>query len=105
MIEKLAINGGKKTIKNKFSPYKTIGKEEISAANKVLKSGILSGFEASKSQKFYGGKFVRKFEEKIKNFFKVKYAITVNSWTSGISIAVGVLTLSQEMKLLLAHGQ
>ena len=70
MIEKLAINGGKKTIKNKFSPYKTIGKEEISAANKVLKSGILSGFEASKSQKFYGGKFVRKFEEKIKNFLK-----------------------------------
>ena len=93
MIEKLAINGGKKTIKNKFSPYKTIGKEEISAANKVLKSGILSGFEASKSQKFYGGKFVRKFEEKIKNFFKVKYAITVNSWTSGISIAVGSLDI------------
>ena len=41
-----------KTIKNKFSPYKTIGKEEISAANKVLKSGILSGFEASKVRNF-----------------------------------------------------
>ena len=49
MIEKLAINGGK-TIKNKFSPYKTIGKEEISAANKVLKSEFYQVLRHQKSE-------------------------------------------------------
>lgn len=93
MKKKLALYGGKKLIKSKFSKYKTIGKQEIAAANKVLKSGVLSGFEASKSEKFYGGKFVKKFEKTIKNFFNVKYAVCVNSWTSGISIAVGSLDI------------
>ena len=93
MKKKLAVYGGKKLIKSKFSTYRTIGKEEITAATEVLKSGVLSGFEASKSKKFFGGKFVRKFEEVIKKFFNVKYAVTVNSWTSGISIAVGSLDI------------
>lgn len=102
MKTKLAINGGKKLIKKKFSTYKTIGKEEIDIVTKVLRSGELSGFEASKSEKFYGGKFVKKFESKIKNFFNVKHAITVNSWTSGISIAVGSLDLEPGDEVLVS---
>ena len=35
-----------------LKPYRTIHKEEIKAANEVLRSGILSGFEASKTNKF-----------------------------------------------------
>ena len=40
----------------KIKRYNPIGKEEIKAANKVLKSGVLSDFIGSKSKKFYGGK-------------------------------------------------
>jgi perosamine synthetase len=74
-----------------FKRYNTIGKEEIIAANKVLKTGILSKFLASSGQNFFGGPQVNKFEKSIKKFFKVKYAITVNSWTSGLIACVGAL--------------
>ena len=46
----------------KIKRYNPIGNEEIKAANKVLKSGVLSGFKASKDQSFYGGEYVKKFE-------------------------------------------
>ena len=77
-----------------FKRYNTIGKEEIIAANKVLKTGILSKFLASSGQNFFGGPQVNKFEKSIKKFFKVKYAITVNSWTSGLIACVGALDVS-----------
>ena len=41
-INKLALYGGKKIINYKFKRYNTIKKEEINAAIKVLKTGILS---------------------------------------------------------------
>ena len=36
---------------------------------------------------------VREFESKAANFFGVRYAITVNSWTSGLIAAVGALDI------------
>ena len=47
----------------------------------------------SKGKNFYGGKNVRKFEDRIKKYFKVKHAITVNSWTSGLIAAVGAIDI------------
>ena len=102
MKNKLALRGGKKEITYSLKPYRTIHKEEIKAANEVLRSGILSGFEASKTNKFFGGKKVKNFEQKIKNFFKVKHAIVVNSWTSGISIAVGSLDIEPGDEILVS---
>ena len=94
MKSSLAINGGKKFFKKlNFKKSNYIGKEEISAALKVLKSGDLSGFLGTWSDNFYGGKYVRKFEQKIKKFFNVKYAVTTNSWTSGLVAAVGSLDI------------
>jgi perosamine synthetase len=75
----------------KFLKYNTIGKEEIKAVQKVMKSGVLSKFLASPGKDFFGGKFVKKFEKSIKSYFNVKYAITVNSWTSGLIASVGSL--------------
>ena len=40
-------------VKRKFKKYNPIGKNEIRAANKVLKSGILSSFVASKGKDFH----------------------------------------------------
>ena len=83
----------KKLIKYKFKKQNTIQKEEIRAALKVLKSGKLSGFIGSAGSGFYGGKYVKKFEDKVKNFYKVKHAITVNSWTSGLITMIGSLDI------------
>ena len=91
--EKLAIDGGKKIIRGKFKRYNSLGKEEIVAANKVLKTGILSDYIAGDNPQFYGGKKVKEFERKIEKFFKVKHAVTVNSWTSGIVCAIGALDI------------
>lgn len=90
-------NLGKKTV-SRLKPYNSIGKEEINAAIKVLKSGKLSPYLGSWKEiknigSFYGGSNVQKFEENIKKYFKVKHAITVNSWTSGLIAAVGALDI------------
>ena len=82
-----------KVIKYKFKKNNTIGKEEIRAANKILKTGNLSGFLGSQGSGFLGGKMVKKFERQIKKFYGVKYAITVNSWTSGLIAMVGSLNV------------
>jgi len=87
----LAINGGKPTIKNEFKPYLTIGEEEIEAVVRVMRTGNLSKFIGAWCDEFYGGPMVQKFENEWANFFGVKHAISVNSWTSGLTAAVGAI--------------
>ncbi len=88
---KLAIFGGKKVINKPFKRYNPIGIEEQKAVEKVMQSGVLSDYLGGWSKKFYGGKNVLKFEKDCRDFFKVKHAITVNSWTSGLIAAVGAI--------------
>lgn len=87
----LAINGGSPVIGYEFAPYITIGEEEISAVTEVMKSGSLSRFHGSWSPDFYGGPMVQKFEKEWAQFFGVEHAISVNSWTSGLTAAVGAI--------------
>ena len=89
----LSMLGGEKLIKKKFCKYNSIGNEEYLAAKKVLKSGILSEFLGSWGEGFYGGREVRRFEKACEKYFKVKHAVTVNSWTSGLIAAVGSVDL------------
>ena len=77
----------------KFKRRNTISIQEIKATKKVLDSGILSDYLAANEKKFFGGKYVKYFENKLKSFFKVKHALTFNSWTSGLIAAVGALDL------------
>lgn len=85
-----------------FKIRKTIGAEEKKAVTKVLNKGILSGFVASYVNDYHsGGFYVKKFENKIKNFFKVKYALTANSWTSGLIMAVGALNIEPGDEIIL----
>ena len=86
------MQNNKKIIKYQFKRYNPIGAQELYAASKVIKSGKLSGFLAGTGKEFLGGKYVREFEKKLQMYFKVRYAVTVNSWTSGLVAAIGALS-------------
>ena len=89
--EKLALLGGQKTIPSAFPKYNPIGKEELVAAQQVIESGVLSQFIGAWHEDFYGGPKVREFEKAAADYFGVKHAVTVNSWTSGLVAAVGAI--------------
>jgi len=93
MDEKLAINGGSKTINTKFAAYNSLGEEERLAVDRVMRSGVLSAFLGVWHKDFYGGPKVQEFEKMATKYFGVKHAITVNSWTSGLIAAVGALDI------------
>ena len=75
----------------KIKKYNSIGKEELISAVKVIKSGVLSDFIGAKGRNFEGGKYVQNFEKSVKKYFDVNYAISVNSWTSGLICSVGAI--------------
>lgn len=94
MKNKLALYGGNKAVsKKKFKKYNSIGNEEVAAVTKVIKSGVLSDFLGAHSEKFLGGGKVLEFEKACKKYFNKKYAITTNSWTSGLVAAIGSLDI------------
>lgn len=94
-MNKLAIKGGKKTRIQNFPAYKVIDKQEIKAVTTVLKSGILSRFLGANHPDFYGGPQVQKCEKEWADFFNVKYAISVNSATSGLIAALGAIGIQE----------
>ena len=79
--------------RHSFRRYNSIGQEELLAATKVISSGVLSSFVGSWNSDFFGGTQVRALEEEMQQYFGVKHAISVNSWTSGLIAAVGALAL------------
>ena len=91
--QKLALFGGNKTIQTTFKRYNPIGVEEVTAAKKVIESGVLSQFLGTWHEDFYGGPKVQAFERTCESYFGVKNAITVNSWTSGLIAAVGAIAI------------
>lgn len=91
-----------KKIKKKFKLKNTIDNKEIKVVKKILKSGILSDFAATNNEKFYGGKYVKAFEKEFSNYFSVKYAISVNSWTSGLITAMGAIGIEPGDEVILS---
>ena len=89
----LAISGGKKIITEKYKKYNSIGVEELTAAKSVVESGVLSKFLGCWDPDFYGGSKVQEFERAWQKYFKVKYAVSVNSWTSGLIAAIGAIDI------------
>ncbi|MCE7995977.1 MAG: DegT/DnrJ/EryC1/StrS family aminotransferase [Roseivirga sp.] len=88
-MPKLAINGGTPVRTELFPAYNTIGEEEKKAVMKVLDSGNLSQFLGAWHKDFYGGPTVQQFESDWAAAFDSKYAISVNSNTSGLFAAIG----------------
>jgi perosamine synthetase len=68
-----------------------IGDEEKAAVQSVLDSGVLSDFIGADCLEFYGGERVRQLEGKAKLFFNSPFAVSVNSWTSGLICAFGAI--------------
>ena len=91
MNTKLALLGGPATITKSFKHYNPIGAEEVQAAKAVIESGVLSQFIGAWHPDFLGGPKVKEFEALCADYFGVKHAITVNSWTSGLIAAVGAI--------------
>ncbi|WP_115126998.1 DegT/DnrJ/EryC1/StrS aminotransferase family protein [Synechococcus sp. GEYO] len=89
----LAINGGTPVISKTFPPYRSLGEEEIAAANRVLRSGVLSAFIGASGPGFYGGPEVQALEREAAERFDVKHVVSVNSWTSGLVAAMGAIGL------------
>lgn len=80
--------------KIKLKKFNKIDQKEIQVVSKILRTGVLSGFRASQDKHFYGGKYVREFEKQWSKFIGSKYSIAINSWTSGLNIALGALDIS-----------
>lgn len=85
----LAIFGGTPIRQKAYPPHLTTDAKDVDAAVAVLKGGILSDFEGSNNQWFLGGPKVKAMEAQWAERFGVKYAVSVNSATSGLYAAVG----------------
>jgi perosamine synthetase len=91
MTAKLAIFGGAPIISSKFQILNNFGPDEVEAATRVVKSGVLSAYIGAAGDGFMGGPEVQKFEKEAAEYFGVKHAIAVNSWTSGLIAAIGAI--------------
>jgi perosamine synthetase len=91
--DQLAILGGKPVIQRDFVKYSSIDDSDSSEVQRVISSGSLSQFIGDAGQYFLGGPEIRSFEDNFAKKFKVKHSISVNSWTSGLWIAIGALEL------------
>jgi dTDP-4-amino-4,6-dideoxygalactose transaminase len=54
---------------------------------------VLSAYIGARGEAFMGGPEVRALEKEAAEYFGVKHAIAVNSWTSGLITAVGVIDI------------
>lgn len=90
-MAKLAILGGSTVRTLEFPNRKSMGNAEIEAATRVLNSDILSGFIGAGGKYFNGGKEVLEFEHLWAKTYGFKNAISVNSWTTGLQVAVGAI--------------
>lgn len=88
---KLAILGGKPILKKPFSLYNSLGEEEKKAVIAVMDKKIISDFIGRAGDKFLGGEYVKKFEAEMREYFKVKYAVSFNSATTALQAAVAAL--------------
>jgi|TARA_Y100000294_G_scaffold173512_1_gene189811 dTDP-4-amino-4,6-dideoxygalactose transaminase len=109
-MTELAIFGGKPVRKNPFHSSVVIDEQEWVYVKQVLENKEFSRFMGSPSDDiekqllmasaeavnyksqyytFLGGRMVRKFESNFASKFDVPYAVSVNSATSGLSVALG----------------
>jgi dTDP-4-amino-4,6-dideoxygalactose transaminase len=91
MTATLALNGGTPAIPRPLELFRSMGEDEVEAAARVVRTGVLSAFIGAPGEFFLGGPEVRAFEAKAADYFGVKHAISVNSWTSGLIAAIGAI--------------
>lgn len=87
----LAIDGGRPLRTEPFALRRTMGEAEKRAVIEVMDSDKLSDFFGSPGPNWLGGAKVQAFENKWAETYGFKYAISVNSWTTGLTTAVGAV--------------
>jgi perosamine synthetase len=100
--QQLALLGGVPCIEHQFPDYNSIGHREIESATRVLKSGKLSQFVGSSGEFFLGGDSVKSMESAWSEFFKTSFAVSSNSWTSGLWLAIGALGLEPGSEVIVS---
>jgi len=85
----LALFGAEPVRRKLYPMHNPIGEEEKRAAIEVMESGVLSQFIGGWHPDFYGGKKVQALERAWAEYVGAKYAVSVNSNTSGLLAAVG----------------
>lgn len=90
-MDKLALLKGKPILKKSLPPYNSFGKEEERAVLKVMKGKNLSGFIARAGKNFLGGKYVKELEKLFCKYFRVKYAVSFNSASTALQVAIAAL--------------
>jgi len=75
----------------KVKKYKTVGIDDANAAKKQVETGLMSGFVGAPGEEFYGGASIKLFEKNCADKFGYQYAISVNSWTSGLLLMLQAL--------------
>lgn len=87
----LACQGGTPVYQKVFSPYNSMGGEEVAAVVRVARSGKLSAFIGAWCDDFDGGPEIKGFEAAWAERFNCRHAISVNSNTSGLIAAMGAV--------------
>ena len=80
--KELAINGGPKAVTNKLTKWPNISEEAIEAVAEVLRSNKVN---------YWTGRTGMKFEQKFAEWQGSKFAISVNSGTSALHVALASL--------------
>lgn len=91
--ELLALHGGAPVIGSPLAGFKSIGEDEVAVVSDVIRGGVLSAYIGAPGPGFMGGTKVREFEQQAAQYFGVKHAVAVNSWTSGLIAAIGAIGL------------
>ena len=86
-----AILGGPRVREQPFPSRQTMGDEEREAVLRVMDTDVLSAFLGSAGPFFLGGPHVRAFEDAWCEREDFAHAISVNSWTSGLVVAMGAV--------------
>ncbi|MCR5793651.1 MAG: DegT/DnrJ/EryC1/StrS family aminotransferase [Lachnospiraceae bacterium] len=101
-MNKCAVLGGTPVRENAIPWVNTMDDSELNAVIEVMKSGNLSAFLANSGEKFCGGEKVRELELNFCKRFKVKHAISVNSATTGLQVAVAACNIGPGDEVLVS---
>jgi len=88
-MSKLAIFNGPKVRTKYFPPQTNISEEEEKAVMRVMKSKVLSGYRGSYQKEFFGYVECQAVEKEFSEKFGTTYAISCNSASTGLLIALG----------------
>jgi perosamine synthetase len=100
--KKLALFGGSPVIKQPLEDYSTLDATDIEVATRVLETGHLSRFIGASGEFFLGGAPILEMEESWNSFFGTRFAISCNSWTSGLWMAIGSLGLEPGSEVIVS---